>query len=138
MNTSNSALSSYSRELRFNLAHTCLLNGYEYEPDHPGLWMAKGSLLNWENRFAEALEAYRTAATIRSWTPPSVVANCIHGQGVALGALHRLTEARDAFAQALELDPEYEDAKRDLALVLYDLQQLRKREGGAPVPTYLM
>lgn len=127
-----------SRESRFSLAHTSLLNAWEYEPDHPGIWMAMGNLLNWENRFEEALKAYRTAATIRSWTPPAVVANCVDGQGVALGALHRLPEARDAFKQALELDPDYEDAKRDLGRVLYDLQQFRKLEAGAPAPTLVM
>lgn len=129
---------SYSRELLFRSARVCLLNAWEYEPDHPRIAMAKGNLLNWENRFEEALEAYRGAATVRSWTAPSVVAKCLHGQGVALGALHRLPEARDAFAQALELDPEYEEAKRDLGRVLYDLQQFRKLEASAPAATRVM
>ena len=129
---------SYSRELLFRSARVCLLNAWEYEPDHPRIAMAKGNILNWENRFEEALDAYRSAATVRSWTPPSIVADCLHGQGVALGALHRLPEARDAFAQAVELNPESEDAKRDLRRVLYDLQQLQKLEYSAPAPEYLM
>jgi tetratricopeptide (TPR) repeat protein len=127
-----------SRLFQFSLAYTSLLNAWEYEPDHPGIWMAKGNLLNWENRFAEAFEAYQTGATIRSWAPPSVVANCLHGQGVALGALRRLAEAESAFAKALELDPAYEDARRDLERVRCDLKELRKREVVEPAPAYLM
>lgn len=129
---------TYSRELRYSLAHICLLNGYEYEPDHPGLWMAKGNLLSWENRFEEALEAFRTAATIRSWTPPTIVARCIHGQGWVLGELKRFTEARDAFVQALEADPDDVEAQRSLQGVLHHLRQLRELEGTAPAAAHLM
>ena len=129
---------TYSRELQYGLAHTCLLNGYEYEPDHPGIWMAKGHLLSWENRFEEALEAFRTAATVRAWTPPLVAARCVHGQGWVLGELKRFTEARDAFARALEIDPNYEDAQRSLQGVSQYLRQLREQEGIAPAAGYLM
>ena len=120
-----------SRLLQFSLAHASLLNACKYEPDHPDIWMAKGSLLNRENRFEEALEAYRTAITTRMWTPPPVIANCLHGQGLALRALHRLAEAKESLGRAVELAPEHEAATRDLIRVDYDLKELRKRHGGA-------
>lgn len=119
-----------SRLLQFSLAHASLLNACEYEPDHPGIWLAKGNLLNRENRFEEALEAYRTAITTRLWSPPRVIADCLHGQGLALRALHRFVEAKWSLERAVELVPEHEEATRDLIRVDYDLKDLRKRRGG--------
>jgi tetratricopeptide (TPR) repeat protein len=129
---------TYSRQLEYGLAHTALLNGFEYEPDHPGLWMAKGNILSWENRFEEALEAFQIASTIRSWTPPSILARCIHGQGWVLGELKRFTEARDAFERALAADPDYEDAQLSLRGVTQYLWQLRKLESSTSGSAYRM
>lgn len=128
----------YSRGNRLDLAHGCLRKCLELEPDRAHFWMAKGYTLNWEDRFEEALEAFRTGATICSWAPPWIIAKCLHGQGVALGALHRLIEARDAFTRALEVYPDYGEAKRDLGRVLQDLWQIQKREVAAPSPAYVM
>ncbi|GEM_PF-4964639 len=130
--------STYVREREYDLARVCLQNGYEWEPDHPGFLMAKGSILNWEDRFEEALEAYRAAVTIRFWTPSSVIAECYCGQGVALGGLNRLAEARDAFAHALELKPDDDQAKQALACVLHDLRELRRPETGGGSLKYQM
>jgi tetratricopeptide (TPR) repeat protein len=126
---------TYSRELRFDVAHDCLRKGFECEPDHPQLWHGEATLLLWEKRFEEALEAYRTAATIRSWTAPSLLARCMYGQGLTLESLQRLTEARDAFARALEFDPVDSRAKRKLACLNYDLRRLQAREGNAAGPS---
>jgi tetratricopeptide (TPR) repeat protein len=127
-----------AREGRHDLALTCLLNAWEYEQDHPRIWMARGSALNWMDHFAEALDAYQTAATIRSWTPAHLISDCWHGQGVALGGLHRLPEARDAFARALEIDPGNETARFDLACVLHDLRIMNQRASGQSSPTRVM
>jgi len=129
---------TYREELRPGLAHACLLKGREYEPDHPLLWSAEGTLLNWENRFTEAIEVFRKAIGLRSWMPSSVIAGCIHGQGVALGRLGRLPEARDAFESAVEIDPDCQVAKRDLERVVYDLWKIQKQMGAAPDPAFLM
>jgi len=129
---------TFARELRYGLAYTSLQNAVEYEPDHPGPWVARGRLLISEKHYEEALVALQTATTVRSWTPPAVIADCMYDKGIALGSLRRLPEAREAFARTLELDPDHKAAKRNLSRVDYDLWQLRKREGAAPSRSYLM
>jgi tetratricopeptide (TPR) repeat protein len=129
---------TYSSELRFELAHTCLQRGFEYELDHPRLWWAKGELLRFEKRLKEAIEAFRIAGAIRSWTAPTMLAQCMYSQGEALAALHRLTEARDAFARTLELNRNHQDARSYLERVRHDLRQLQKWERTVPMPKYFM
>jgi hypothetical protein len=60
-----------------------------------------------------------------------VIADCLHGQGLALRALHRFVEAKWSLERAVELVPEHQEATIDLIRVDYDLKDLRKLRGGA-------
>jgi Flp pilus assembly protein TadD len=66
-----------------------------------------------------------------------MIAECHRGQGIALGGLPRLPEARDAFARALEFDPDNERAPRDLACMLHDLRIINQR-ACQRLPAHLM
>jgi tetratricopeptide (TPR) repeat protein len=102
---------------RFDEALECLTRALALEPDHPRLWVEKGFLLNRLGRHEAALEGYRTAATIRGWTPQFLVARSLRGQGSALIDLERFEDARHAYRKSLELDPESGIARQELEYI---------------------
>lgn len=101
--------------------------GLALQPDHPLLWIQKGYLFNRAARHADALAAYRTASTIREWTPASVLARAFRGQGSTLIDLHRLPEAKEAYVRSLQF-AESELARKELEGIEQALSRPRKTE----------
>jgi CRISPR-associated protein Csy1 len=99
-------------------AQRLLTRAIELAPRAPPAHAALGQLHLDEERFAEALASFQSAAALnptpRAW----------NNVGVALMALGRRDEARAAFEQALRLDPRYALASFNLARVFltHDLQ----------------
>jgi tetratricopeptide (TPR) repeat protein len=110
-------LSPYGEQERVDEALQCLARGLSLEPDHPRLWIEKGFLLNRLGRHEAALECYRTAATIRDWTPEILIARALRGQGSALIELERFDNAQQAYRKSLEFDPESEVARQELQYI---------------------
>ncbi len=122
-------------EDRFDNAAVCIERGLELEPDHPVLWIERGYFFNRIGRHQEALEAYRTAASVRQWAQPAVKARALRGQGSALIDLGRLSEARNVYNASLELDPESESARKELEYINQALAD--KKKTAATLPWFL-
>ena len=103
------------QEERFDNTLLCVESGLTLEPDHPGLWIEKGYILNRLGRHDEALRCYETAATIRDWATLGQVARALRGQGAALIDLSRLGDAEAAFRRSLELEPDNEKPNMNLS-----------------------
>jgi tetratricopeptide (TPR) repeat protein len=95
----------------------CVESGLTLEPDHPGLWIEKGYILNRLRRYDEALYCYEKAATIRDWATTAQVARALRGQGAALIDLSRLDDAEAAFRRSLHLEPNNETAEHELEYI---------------------
>ena len=122
-------------EGRFDNAVVCVEKGLELEPDHPILWIERGYIFNRLGRHQEALEAYRTAASVRQWAQPAVTARALRGQGSALIDLGQLSEARNVYNASLELDPESESAHKELEYI--DQALADKKKHAATLPWFL-
>jgi tetratricopeptide (TPR) repeat protein len=122
-------------EDRFDNAAVCIERGLELEPDHPVLWIERGYFFNRIGRHQEALEAYRTAASVRQWAQPAVKARALRGQGSALIDLGQLSEARNVYNASLELDPESESAHKELEYI--DQALADKKKHAATLPWFL-
>ena len=122
-------------EGRFDNALVCVEKGLELEPDHPILWIERGYIFNRLGRHQEALEAYRTAATVRQWAPPAVTARALRGQGSALIDLGRFSEARGVYDASLEFDPKSESARKELEYI--DQALANKKKQAATLPWFL-
>ena len=120
---------------RFDNAAVCIERGLELEPDHPVLWIERGYIFNRIGRHQEALEAYRTAASVRQWAQPAVTARALRGQGSALIDLGQLSEARNVYNASLELDPESESAHKELEYIDQALADKKTRGDSALVPS---
>ena len=83
-------------------------------------------------RHQEALEAYRTAATVRQWAQPAVIARALRGQGSALIDLRKFSEARNVYDASLELDPENESAHKELEYIDQALTDEKKQAATLP------
>lgn len=105
-------------------ALACVANGLKLEPDHPHLWIEKGTILDRQKQYREALFAYETAATIRPWAPNSSVAWAFRRQGFELVELGRFKDAQEAYRRSLELDPDSEVAKYELDGITRHLEEL--------------
>ena len=119
-------------EGRFDNAVVCVEKGLELEPDHPVLWIERGYIFNRIGRHQEALEAYRTAATVRQWAQPAVIARALRGQGSALIDLRKFSEARNVYDASLELDPENESAHKELEYIDQALTDEKKQAATLP------
>ena len=119
-------------EGRFDNAVVCVEKGLELEPDHPILWIERGYIFNRLGRHQEALEAYRTAASVRQWAQPAVTARALRGQGSALIDLGQLSEARNVYNASLELDPESESAHKELVYIDQALTDKKKQAATLP------
>ena len=117
---------------RFDNAAVCIERGLELEPDHPVLWIERGYIFNRIGRHQEALEAYRTAATVRQWAQPAVIARALRGQGSALIDLRKFSEARNVYDASLELDPENESAHKELEYIDQALTDEKKQAATLP------
>jgi tetratricopeptide (TPR) repeat protein len=122
-------------EGRFDNAAVCIEKGLDLEPDHPILWIERGYIFNRIGRHQEALEAYRTAATVRQWAQPAITARALRGQGSALIDLEQFSEARNVYNASLELDPESESAPKELEYI--DLALAEKKNQAATLPWFL-
>ena len=122
-------------EDRFDNAAVCIERGLELEPDHPVLWIERGYIFNRIGRHQEALEAYRTAATVRQWAQPAVTARALRGQGSALIDLGQFSEARGDYNASLELDPESKSAHKELEYI--DQALADKKKQAATLPWFL-
>jgi tetratricopeptide (TPR) repeat protein len=98
-------------------ALTCIERGLELEPDHPHLWIKKGLILSETKQYVQTLTAFESAANVRSWASPSVVAWALRQQGYVLIELGRLNEAQVAYWHSLELDPNCETAAHELEYI---------------------
>jgi tetratricopeptide (TPR) repeat protein len=123
---------TYIAEDLFQNAILCIESGLALEPDHPLLWISKGFALNRMGRHEDALEAYRTAETIRSWAPPTVTARALRGQGSSLIDLNRLGDAQAAFERSLEPDPGSEVARKELEYIAQAIQEQEQRASTLP------
>ena len=119
-------------EDRFDNAAVCIEKGLELEPDHPVLWIERGYIFNRIGHHQEALEAYRTAASVRQWAQPAVTARALRGQGSALIDLGQLSEARNVYNASLELDPESESARKELEYIDQALADQKKQAATLP------
>jgi tetratricopeptide (TPR) repeat protein len=121
-------------EQRLDNALLCVESGLTLEPDHPGLWIEKGYILNRFRRHDEALYCYEKAATIRDWATTAQVTRAWRGQGAALIDLSRLDDAEAAFRRSLELEPNNETAEHELE---YIRQQKQDTTNEQPIPWFL-
>jgi tetratricopeptide (TPR) repeat protein len=119
-------------EDRFDNALVCIASGLELEPDHPVLWIERGYIFNRIGRHREALDAYRTAATVRPWAPRKITARALRGQGSALIELARFSEAKDVYEASLELDPESELARKELEYIDHALADQERQAATLP------
>lgn len=117
---------------RLDNAAVCVDCGIAIEPDHPLLWIERGYIFGRQGRPADALQAYRTAATVRPWTPPAVLARALRGEGLALLDLGQLEQAREAYARSLKLEPENPIAIRELQYIGRALDELNARSRPLP------
>lgn len=117
---------------RLDNAAVCIDSGLAAEPDHPLLWMERAYILNRMGRTAEALLAYRSAETVRAWTPPAVVARALRGQGSACIDLGLLEDARAAYVRSLAIEPESEQAAREIAHIDRTLEEQKARARRVP------
>ncbi len=92
------------------------------DPSHPWIFYERGQVLMMMQRFEEALNHFRLAASIRPCAAGPVRATALANQGVVLIELDRLDEAESALQAALEVAPGYEKAKRELVYI----QRLRE------------
>ena len=80
-----------------------------------------GALLATSGRLAEAAAVHRQATRCKEGDRDEAFLNL----GLVLRALGRFNEARRCFKRALELDPKYKAARKELADVHYVLEQRR-------------
>lgn len=97
-----------------NNALACVEKGLELEPDHPCLWVEKGTILGKGAQHEQALSAYETAAVIRPWAASSTVAWALRRQGFELVELGRMADAQAVYRRSLEFDPDSKAAKDEL------------------------
>jgi tetratricopeptide (TPR) repeat protein len=113
-------------------ALTCIERGLELEPDHPHLWVQKGLILIDSKQYAQALTAFETATTVRSWASPSVVGWSLRQQGYALIELGRLNEAQVVYWRSLELEPNSSIAAQELEYIGRLLQEREQKAKQLP------
>jgi tetratricopeptide (TPR) repeat protein len=82
-----------------------------------GEYQAGMRLLN-EKRYGEALDEFRRVEHLAPNLPQGY-----HGEGIALALLGQLEEATKVLNKALELDPSFWWARRELGIVEWQLQQ---------------
>ncbi|MES2524918.1 MAG: tetratricopeptide repeat protein [Gemmatimonadota bacterium] len=97
-------------------AREALLRAAEIDPS---LVCARLNLARWFVRQRDPLAALSTLRELVAFHPED--ADAWHEMGLALGALHRPTDARDAFLQAIERRSEHAEARYALADVLATL-----------------
>lgn len=102
----------------------------DLEPDHPLLLSERGAILSRLGRHEEALAMQMRALEVRPWAPWRERAKAMRGATVALIDLHRLDEAEEMLGRALDLEPDSEAAKQEMAYI----QHLR--HGGPPAEEY--
>lgn len=103
------------------------------QPDLPELAINAGNALHRLGAYARALTNYELALAA---TDPKVQAIAHYDRGNTLFRLGRLEEAREAFTQALRLDPSDRDAKFNIEVIdrLRERQRQAQQESGAPGP----
>lgn len=108
--------------------------GLALEPDHPLMLCERALTLNRLGRHEEALGWYLKAERARAWTPTSVKAKALRGQGVVLIDLGRLDEAESALKRSQLLEPDNEGARNELEYIvrLRREQTLKSQPPGSP------
>lgn len=91
-------------------------------PDAPETHLSIGNVLFRKGEHAKAREAYRRALAARD---RSLAGSAHYNSGTASFAEGDLPEAVSRFREALRIDPEDADARRNLELALLKLQQLQ-------------
>ncbi len=91
-------------------------------PDAPEIHLSIGNVLFRKGEHAKAREAYRRALAARD---RSLAGSAHYNSGTASLAEGDLPEAVNRFREALKIDPEDADARRNLELALLRLQQLQ-------------
>ena len=104
--------------------------GLKLEPDHPLLLCEKAMILSRMGRHGEAYKLFMKASDSRSWAPANLRARALRGAGVALVDLRKLDEAEKLLKKCLELDPENDVAKNELAYIKH------LQSGGVPTNRY--
>ncbi|MFA5508489.1 MAG: tetratricopeptide repeat protein [Vulcanimicrobiota bacterium] len=89
-----------------------------------------GLSLYHQEKFEEALPYFETAASTED---EALKAKAFYNQGNSLYNLERLPEARSAFEKALLLNPEDDDARYNIELIL-DQQQQNQKNGESEDP----
>jgi tetratricopeptide (TPR) repeat protein len=125
------ALVNY-KQGHYRNALTCVERGLELEPDHPYLWMQRGHILSETKQYAQALTAFETAATARSWASPSITAWALRQQGYVLIELDRLDAAKAAYMRSLELEQNNETAAHQLEYIRRVLQECENKAKQLP------
>ena len=85
-------------------------------PRHPVAWVNLGAVLVAEEKFDEAIDAFRTATRVR---PDLIEAH--YNLGLMLNTQDRLAEAIEAFGAVLRLNPNHADAYGNLGVVFFKL-----------------
>lgn len=98
-------------------------------PDAPELAVNVGNTLHMLGDFAHALPEYAHAIDV---APPEIRAIAQYDRGNTLFRLGRLEDARDAYREALRLDPNDHDAKFNLEVVERALGLRRSGQNGQP------
>lgn len=104
-------------------------------PDDPAELLNVGSAHYQMGEYEEAVRAFRTAAAAPSpETPVTVREKALYNLGNTAYRQGRLEEAVEHYREALELDPEDEDAKLNLELVLRELERRPQQNQQQPQP----
>ena len=86
----------------------------------PGIFVQIGTILMHMGEFGLALKEFEKAATLKS--PFDVKFAALNNKGLALLQLDKITEAIDAFQQAIDLDPTRPEPKKNLELAKKSLE----------------
>jgi tetratricopeptide (TPR) repeat protein len=109
------------------------LRGYEEalrdHPSAPELQFDRGNALFKLGRQAEAREAYLSALAAKD---SSLKAQDYYNMGNALWELDKNDEAAEAYQRALMIDPNFEEARHNLELLLAPPPDAGQPDGGAP------
>jgi len=112
-------------EGRFDEAYEKYLEALRDNPDSPVIRFNEGNALYQTQEFQRALDAYRAA--IESGDQ-ELVSKAWYNLGNALYRQQQLEGALEAYKQSLRLDPNDEDAKHNLEMVLQQMQQQQQQQ----------
>lgn len=127
----------FSDQGQFEKALNEIENGLVLEPDHPRLLCEKAYILGRMNDLETSLSYLQNAVNSRPWNTVEQKIHALRDMAVTLTNLERFDEALDAINDALVIDPDNTELKKDFDYIK-SLRPEKKQSAKQPVQKRLL